>query len=95
VPKGHVDASYKFLVFSPKAGQPSYEMRALDSGDSGAASFFIHKVRISKFFDEQSRKKFQAHTSEGILLVDSAEREYGVEVYFWVGNTYNHEPVDY
>jgi hypothetical protein len=95
VPQGHADAGYKFLVFSPKAGQPSYEMRAVDSGDNGAANFFIHRVRISKFFDEQSRKKFQVHTSEGILLVDSAEKEYETDVYFWAKGSYQHQPVDY
>jgi hypothetical protein len=95
VPQGHADSGYKFLVFSPKARQPSYEMRAVDSGDSGAANFFIHRVRISKFFDEQSRKKFQARTSEGILLVDSAQKEYGAEVYFWSGGSYQHQSVDY
>jgi hypothetical protein len=95
VPQVHTDAGYKFLVFSSKAGQPSYEMRVADSGDSGAANFFIHTTPISKFFDEPSRKKFQAHTVDGILLVDSAENEYGVEVYFWSSGHYRHEPIDY
>ena len=95
VPQVHTDAGYKFLVFSPKAGQPSYEMRTADSGDGGAANFFIHGAPISKFFDEPSRKRFQAHAVDGILLVDSAENEYGVEVYFWSGGSYQHQPVDY
>jgi len=95
VPQSHTDARYKFLVFSLKAGQPSYEMRAADSGDSGVANVFIHTTPISKFFDEPSRKKFQAHTVDGILLVDSAENEYGVEVYFWSSGHYRHEPIDY
>jgi hypothetical protein len=95
VPQDHKEAGYKFLVFSPKAGQPSYEMRAADSGDSGAANFFIHRTPISKFFDAPSRKKFEAHTVDGILLVDSAENEYGVEVYFRSGGRYRHEPIDY
>jgi hypothetical protein len=94
-PQGHTDAGYKFLVFSPKTGQPSYEMRAADSGDSGAANFFIHKVRISKFFDEPSRRKFQAQMSEGILLADAAEKEYETDVYFWSNGSYQHQPVDY
>jgi hypothetical protein len=67
---------------------------AVDLGNSGAANFLIHRVQISKFFDEQSRKKFQARMSEGILLVDSAEKEYGAEVYFWSGSSYQHQPVD-
>jgi hypothetical protein len=95
VPQGHTDAGYKFLVFSPKTGQPSYEMRAADSGDSGAANFFIHKVRISKFFDEPSRRKFQVQMSEGILLADAAEKEYEADVYFWSNGSYQHQPVDY
>jgi hypothetical protein len=96
VPREHTDAAgYKFLVFSPQAGQQSYRMRTADFGDSGGANFFIHQAPIRKFFSEPSRKKFQAHTRDGILLVDSAENEYGVEVYFWSGNRYRHEPVDY
>jgi hypothetical protein len=96
VPHGHPDAGYKFLVFSPQTSQPSYEMRVVDQWDkSGAANYFIHKTSISKFFDERSRKKFHAQSSEGILLVDSAENEYGVEVYFWSGGSYRHEPIDY
>jgi len=95
VPKGHADAGYKFFVFSPRSGQPSHGMTTVDSGSSGGANFFIHKVRISKFFDEQSREKFQAHTSEGILLVDSGENEYETDVYFWANDHYHHQPVDY
>jgi hypothetical protein len=95
VPQAHTDAGYKFLVFTTKAGQSSYEMRAIDSGDSGAANFFIHRVRISKFFDEPSRRKFQVQTSEGILFVDAAEKEYETDVYFWSNGSYQHQPVDY
>jgi hypothetical protein len=95
VSQAHPDAGYKFLVFSPKAGQPSYEMRAADSGDSGASNFFIHTVHINKFFDEPSRRKFQVQTSEGILLADAAEKEYETDVYFWSNGSYQHQPVDY
>jgi len=96
VPVAHADGGYRFLVFSEKAGQPTYEARLLDKLDqNGAANYFIHRTPISKFFDEPSRKKFQAHTVDGILLVDSAENEYEVEVYFWSGGRYRHEPIDY
>jgi hypothetical protein len=96
VPRGHADGGYRFLVFSQKAGQPVYETRLVEKLDqNGAANYFIHRTSISKFFDEPSRKKFQAHTEDGILLVDSAENEYGVEVYFWPGGRYRHEPIDY
>jgi hypothetical protein len=95
ISQARADAGYKFLVFSPKAGQSSYEMRAADSDDNGAANFFIHTVQISKFFDEPSRRKFQVQTSEGILLVDAAEKEYEADVYFWSNGSYQHQPVDY
>lgn len=95
VSKAPADAAYKFLIFSPKEGQPSYEMRVLDLGDKGAPNFFLHSVNIRQFFDEQSRKKFHIHTSEGVLLVDSAENEYGVDLYFWMDGAYKHQPLDY
>jgi hypothetical protein len=96
VPMGHADGGYRFLVFSQKAGQPEYETSLVEKSDQkGAANYFIYRTLISKFFDEPSRRKFQAHTEDGILLVDSAENEYGVEVYFWSGGRYRHEPIDY
>lgn len=90
------DAGYRFLVFSQKSGDERYEPTLLDKlDDSGAANYFIHAVPMSKFFDEASRKKFQAHTRDGVLLVDSAENEYEVDVYFWSADHYRHEPIDY
>src|ERR1700721_3101774 len=45
VPQGHANAGYRFLVFSPQSGQPSYEMRVVDQSDKGgAANFVIHKA---------------------------------------------------
>ena len=95
ISQDYADDGYKLLVFSPKAGQPSYEMRALDSGESGASNFFIHTVPMSKFFDGKSRKQFRAYASEGILLVDAAEQEYEINLYFWANGTYQHQPIDY
>ena len=94
VAQDHADAGYKLLVFSPKPGQP-YEMRVLDSGENESPNFFIHTVPMSKFFDNESRRKFQAYTSYGILFVDAAEQEYEVDVYFWANGTYRHQPIDY
>lgn len=96
VPTGHADEGYRFLAFSQKSGQPGYEIRVLDKLDEkGAANYYIQSTPISKFFDEPSRRKFQAYTKDGILLTDSGENEYGVEVYFWSGGRYRHEPIDY
>ena len=96
VPTGYADEGYRFLVFSQKLGQQGYEVRVLDKlDDKGAANYYIQSTPISKFFSEASRRKFQAHTEDGILLTDSGENEYGVEVYFWSGGSYRHEPIDY
>lgn len=95
VARGDVDEGYRFLVFNPKDGQRSYEMRAVDSSESGGSHFFISTVRMNKFFDNESRRKFQAYTSDGILLLDAAEQEYEVDVYFLASGNYQHQPVDY
>ena len=74
-PAGHADEGYRFLVFSQKPSLSAYEVRVVDKlHQNGAANYFIHRTPISKFFDEPSRKKFQAHTVDGILLVDSGPK---------------------
>lgn len=96
VPVAHPDAGYRFLVFSRSTGDAGSEARLVEKLDqSGSANYFLHTTAISKFFDKASRKKFQAQTPDGILLVDSAEKEYEVDVYFWSGGRYRHEPLDY
>ena len=96
VPRGHADEGYRFLAFSQKPGQQRYEIRVLDKLDEkGAANYYIQSAPISKFFDGPSRRKFQAYTKDGILLTDSGENEYGVEVYFWSAGRYRREPIDY
>jgi hypothetical protein len=95
VPKRHAWAGYKFLVFGPEGGQPPYEMRLVDSGTTGDGNFFVRSAGISKFFDEQSRRKFKVQTDECVLLVDAAENEYETDVYFWANGAYQHQPVDY
>jgi len=94
--QGRADANYKFLVFSPKGVTPSFEMRVLDqSDDGGGSNLFIRGVGIGKFFSESLKKKFQVQAREGILLVDSGENEYEADIYFWVSDAYQRQPVDY
>jgi len=96
VPVGNADAGYRFLVFSQKTGESDYEARILDKLDeNGAANYFLRKAPISKFFSEESKKRFRAHTVDIILLFDSAEKEYEVDVYYWSEGRYRHDPVDY
>jgi hypothetical protein len=96
VPVGNADAGYRFLVFSQKTGESDYEVRILDKLDgSGATNHFLCGTPIGKFFDEASKKRFHARTAAVILLFDSAENEYGVDVYYWSDGHYKHDPVDY
>jgi hypothetical protein len=96
VPVANTDAGYRVLVFSQKTGESDYEIRILDKLDqSGAANYFLRGTPISKFFSEESKKRFHAHTVDVILLFDSAEKEYEVDVYYWSEGRYRHNPVDY
>ena len=95
VPVDHPDAGYRFLVFSRKTGQPSYEATVVEhSDDHGASNYFIRKVPISKFFGEESKRKFQVQASEAIVMTDSAEQEYEADIYFWSDGRYRQEPAD-
>lgn len=95
VPVDHPDAGYRFVVFSHKAEQPSYETTVVEkSDDNGASNYFIRKVAISRFFNEESKRKFQVQAAEAILMVDSAESEYEADLYFWANGRFQQQPVD-
>lgn len=96
IPAGNADAGYRFIVFSQRPGQSEYEGKILDKLDErGASNYFLRGTPINKFFDDASKKKFNAHTPDVILLFDSAEKEYEVDVYYWSDGRYRHDPVDY
>lgn len=96
VPTANGDAGYRFVVFSQIPGQSDYEAKLLDKLDeAGAANYFLRGMPIGKFFDQASKKRFNAHTSDVILLFDSAEKEYEVDVYYWSEGRYKRDPVDY
>lgn len=95
VPVDHPDAGYRFLVFSRKAGRPSYEATVVEkSDDKGASNYFIRKVAVSRFFNEESKRKFQVQAAETILMVNSAEQEYEADLYFWSNGSFQQHPVD-
>lgn len=95
VPIDHPDAGYRFLVYSRKTGQPSFETIVVEKfDDHGASNYFIRKVPTSSYFDEESKRKFQAQATDSILMVDSAEQEYGTIIYFWSNGRFRGEPVD-
>ncbi len=96
VPVDHPDAGYRFMVFSRKTGQPSYEATVVEkSDDHGASNYFIRKIPIDEFFSEESKRKFQVQATEAILMVDSAEQEYEADIYFWSNGRYRQQAVDY
>jgi hypothetical protein len=96
VPTGNGDAGYRFVVFSQRLGQTDYEAKILDKlEERGASNYFLRGTPIRKFFDEASKRRFHAHTADVILLFDSAEKEYEVDVYYWSEGRYRHDPVDY
>jgi hypothetical protein len=95
VPRDHPDTAYRFVVFTLKSGQSSYQATSLEQSDTpGASSYFIRKVPASQFFSIESKKKFHLEATECILLIDSAEQEYGTDIYFWANGHFEHEPVD-
>lgn len=95
VPIDHPNAGYRFLVFNRKTGQPSYETTVVEkSDDHGASNNFILKVPITRYFSEESKRKFQVQATDSILMVDSAEQEYEADIYFWSNGRFRREPVD-
>jgi hypothetical protein len=101
VSRDHTEPGYKILVYSPKPGDSTYEVTFVEQeSHAGAANFFIHRVKISRFFDETSRRKLGIDTSEGILLADAVPKnneakDNETEVYFWKNGSYHSQPVDY
>ena len=96
VPAVNADAGCRFFAFSQRPGQSDYEAKLLDKLDeAGAANYCVRGTPVGKFFDQASKKRFNAHTSDVILPFDSAEKEYEVDVYYWSEDRYKHDPVDY
>ena len=89
------DLGFRLLVFSRKVGLSSYEATVVErSNDNIPSNYFIRKAPISRFFNEESRRKFQVQATEAILMVDAAEQEYEADIYFWSNGRFRREPVD-
>jgi hypothetical protein len=96
VPVGNPRAAYRLAVFTPSENNSTSILRIAESWDKGGASNkFIHTVRVNKVFSADWIRRLRVGTPEAILSVESAEGEYGTEVYFWADNRYHHEPIDY
>ena len=92
----HPDSGYKLIVYNRPEGKPLYEAVEIEhSDDPGASNYFIRKVVLTDFFNEEVKKKFNAQSPEGILLVHSAEQKHEANIYFFSNGSYRHEPVDH
>ena len=85
---------YRLVVLTRSNGR--YQLREAEASNSAdSANFFIRGIRISRFFDLRAKRKFNISVSDGILLVDSGRGEYESDIFFWSGDAYHSQPVDY
>jgi len=95
-PGEHAGAGYGFLIFSRRDGRLSCEPKAgAQSGDRQAASLFILRIRIGRFFDVRLGRKLKVRASEGARFVDAEDTEGEVDIYHWTNGSYRWNPIDY
>jgi hypothetical protein len=94
VPESHADVGYRLVVFSGGANAPSRELLVERWKGGGASNYFIRAVRIADFFSQGWRKRLGASVKDGILFADAGAAEYEVDIYYWSGGRFRHEPVD-
>ncbi len=95
VPIDRNAVGYILLVSTGKNSESSNAMKIDDSKDAKPSNLFIRGVRIGRFIDTASKKKFHVEAQQGILFVDAGESEYEADIYFWSGGIYRHEAIDY
>jgi len=95
VPINGNDVGYILLVSSGNNAKRPNLVRIDNSKDAKPSNFFVREVRIGRFFDTASKKKFRVAAQQGILFVDAGESEYETDIFFWSGGTYRREPIDY
>jgi hypothetical protein len=95
VPFEKSDAAFRFMIFTPSGGAAPGSLETVDQWEKGgAANYFIRSVRIAKVFSNEWVKKLRVGAKDGVMSVEAAENEYGVDVYFWANGQYRHEPID-
>ena len=95
VPRQKPDSAYRIVVFSPNPDHSAFSLEPIDEWEKGgAANNFIHTVAITKVFSAELIRKLKVGTRDGILVVESAQDEYGVDVFFWSNGAFRHEPID-
>jgi hypothetical protein len=96
VPANKRDTGYRLLVFTPNARHSPEPFRVIEQSDMiGASNFFVHRIQIAKVFSSEWVKKLRVSTKDGILFVGAGTSEYEADVYFWTGDKYQHDAIDY
>jgi hypothetical protein len=90
------DAAYRLLIFTLSGSNTPGSLETADQWDNGGvANYFIRSVHIAKFFSAEWVKKLNVAARDGVMSVEAAKAEYGVDIYFWANGKYHHEPIDY
>jgi len=96
VPIEKPDAAYRLVIFTLSSGTAPGSFETADEWDNGgAANYYIRPVHIAKVFSSEWVRKLKVPAKDGVISVEAAENEYGVEVYFWSNGQYRHEPIDH
>jgi hypothetical protein len=96
VPIENPDAAYRLVIFTFSGSTAPGSLEMADQWDNGgAANYFIRRVRIAKVFSGEWVRKLKVAAKDGVMSVEAAENEYGVDVYFWSNGQYRHEPIDH
>jgi len=95
VPIEKPDAAYRLVIFTLSGGAAPGSLEIADQWDNGgAANYFIRPVRIAKAFGGEWVRKLKIGARDGVMSVEAAENEYGVDVYYWANGQFRHEPID-
>jgi hypothetical protein len=98
------DTTYVLLLVQRERPQGGYRIIAVDhesrtvvveaSDDQDSSNYFLHGVLTSRYFSREKAKKFRPQAKDSFLVIDSAEQEYGADLYFWTEGHFRTEPVD-
>lgn len=96
VPIDRPDAAYRLVIFTLSGDAAPGSLETADQWDNGgAANYFIRPVRIAKVFSAEWIRKLKVTAKDGVMSVEAAENEYGVDVFFRTNGQYRHEPIDH
>jgi len=96
VPIDKPDTAYRLVIFTLSGDTAPGSLETADQWDKGgAANYFIRRVQIAKVFSSEWIRKLKVTAKDGVMSVEAAENEYGVDVFFRANDQYRHEPIDH